>query len=280
MVSLTCLRLHIQSSHAFVDPLIRADCMAYTCSNMTRNIWEIQRWSVPCNWKTDWQRSSSDNYCWVSSHTAKYSLILFDSLSRMEPSKIPCKPVRLFFLWFRFKRNGFFLFVFTGANYIIETTSVFTTIRKCQRHIQAGARKVIIAGQSADAPMLIMGVNEENYTRQETILSTGSCTTTCLAPFVKVVHDKFDIVEGSVTKVSSSNSKYHQSSVKWLKVTLSIKSVLSPLDSICFIVAFNDAHSWSQHTIYWSALYDGVYFTITIRSISTFLNATSLMDGK
>ena len=95
------------------------------------------------------------------------------------------------------------MFVFTGANYIIETTSVFTTIRKCQRHIQAGARKVIIAGQSADAPMLIMGVNEENYTRQETILSTGSCTTTCLAPFVKVVHDKFDIVEGSVTTVHS-----------------------------------------------------------------------------
>ena len=95
-----------------------------------------------------------------------------------------------------------FLFVFTDADYIVEITSVFNTARKCQRHIQAGAKKVIIAGPSADAPMIIMGVNEDTYTGQE-IISTGSCTTTCLAPFIKFVHDKFDIVEAFMTTVHS-----------------------------------------------------------------------------
>lgn len=95
------------------------------------------------------------------------------------------------------------VYFFSGADYIVETTSVFTTVRKCQRHIQAGAKKVIIAGLSADAPMVIMGVNEGKYTGQETVLSTGSCTVTCLAPLVKVVHEKFDIVEASMTTVHS-----------------------------------------------------------------------------
>lgn len=99
--------------------------------------------------------------------------------------------------------NELTLFVFKGADYIVETTGVFTTARKCHRHIQAGAKKVVIAGPSADAPILIIGVNEETYTGKETVLSTGSCTTTCLAPFVKFVHNKFDIVEAFMTTVNS-----------------------------------------------------------------------------
>lgn len=100
-------------------------------------------------------------------------------------------------------RNELRLFIFIGVDYVVETTSVFTTVPKCQRHIQAGAKNVIIAGSSADAPMVIIGENEEKYTGQETVLSTGSCTTTCLAPFVKIIHEKFDIVEALTTTVHS-----------------------------------------------------------------------------
>jgi glyceraldehyde 3-phosphate dehydrogenase len=90
-----------------------------------------------------------------------------------------------------------------GAEYIVESTGVFTTVDKCQPHIQAGAKKVIITAPSADAPMFVMGVNEEKYTGKETVISNASCTTNCLAPLAKVIHEKFGIVEALMTTVHS-----------------------------------------------------------------------------
>jgi glyceraldehyde 3-phosphate dehydrogenase len=90
-----------------------------------------------------------------------------------------------------------------GAEYVVESTGVFTTVDKCQPHIQAGAKKVIITAPSADAPMFVMGVNEDKYTGKETVLSNASCTTNCLAPLAKVIHEKFGIVEALMTTVHS-----------------------------------------------------------------------------
>jgi len=90
-----------------------------------------------------------------------------------------------------------------GVEYVVESTGVFTTIDKCQPHLQAGAKKVVITAPSADAPMFVMGVNEDKYTGKETVLSNASCTTNCLAPLAKVVHEKFGIVEALMTTVHS-----------------------------------------------------------------------------
>jgi glyceraldehyde 3-phosphate dehydrogenase len=94
-------------------------------------------------------------------------------------------------------------FFFKGVEYVVESTGVFTTIDKCQSYLQAGAKKVIIAAPSTDAPMFIMGVNEDKYTGKETVLSIASCTTNCLAPLVKVIHEKFGITEALMTTVHS-----------------------------------------------------------------------------
>lgn len=87
------------------------------------------------------------------------------------------------------------------AEIIADCTGIFTTLDKAKSHIEAGAKKVIISAPSADAPMFVMGVNDNQLKATDIIVSNASCTTNCLAPMVKVLNDRFTIVEGLMTTI-------------------------------------------------------------------------------
>ena len=93
-----------------------------------------------------------------------------------------------------------------GAEYIAEATGVFTTIEGASKHLVGGAKKVVITAPSKDAPMFVMGVNQDKYTKDMTIVSNASCTTNCLAPLAKVINDNFGIVDGLMTTVHSTTA--------------------------------------------------------------------------
>ncbi|MDR2852730.1 MAG: type I glyceraldehyde-3-phosphate dehydrogenase [Burkholderiaceae bacterium] len=93
-----------------------------------------------------------------------------------------------------------------GAEVIIESTGIFLTSEGAQKHIQAGAKKVIMSAPSKDdTPMFVYGVNEKNYAGQA-IISNASCTTNCLAPVAKVLHDKWGIKRGLMTTVHAATA--------------------------------------------------------------------------
>ncbi|KAH3662421.1 hypothetical protein OGAPHI_005673 [Ogataea philodendri] len=90
-----------------------------------------------------------------------------------------------------------------GVDYVLDSTGVFTTLEGAQKHIDAGAKKVIITAPSKDAPMFVMGVNEDKYTPDVKILSNASCTTNCLATLAKVIDDAYGIKDGLMTTIHS-----------------------------------------------------------------------------
>ncbi|HIT72013.1 type I glyceraldehyde-3-phosphate dehydrogenase [Tyzzerella sp. An114] len=93
-----------------------------------------------------------------------------------------------------------------GAEYVVESTGVFTTTEKASAHFNGGAKKVVISAPSADAPMFVMGVNNDKYTKDMNVVSNASCTTNCLAPLTKVINDKFGVIEGLMSTVHSTTA--------------------------------------------------------------------------
>lgn len=95
-----------------------------------------------------------------------------------------------------------------GAEYIVESTGVFTTTEKASAHLKGGAKKVVISAPAKDkeTPTFVMGVNNNEYTKDMVVVSNASCTTNCLAPLVKVVNDNFGIVEGLMSTVHATTA--------------------------------------------------------------------------
>jgi glyceraldehyde 3-phosphate dehydrogenase len=94
-----------------------------------------------------------------------------------------------------------------GAEYVVESTGLFLTKEKAQGHLDAGAKKVVMSAPSKDdTPMFVMGVNNTTYDPSMNFVSNASCTTNCLAPIAKVLHDNFGITDGLMTTVHSTTA--------------------------------------------------------------------------
>ena len=94
-----------------------------------------------------------------------------------------------------------------GAEYVVESTGLFLTQEKAQGHLDAGAKHVVMSAPSKDGtPMFVMGVNNDKYTSDMKFVSNASCTTNCLAPIAKVLHDNFGITDGLMTTVHSTTA--------------------------------------------------------------------------
>jgi len=87
-----------------------------------------------------------------------------------------------------------------GADFVVESTGVFTAKDKAGLHMAGGAKKVVISAPSGDAPMFVMGVNDEKYAGED-VVSNASCTTNCLAPLAKIIHEEYTITKGLMSTV-------------------------------------------------------------------------------
>lgn len=92
------------------------------------------------------------------------------------------------------------------ADIVIDCTGIFTDLAGGQKHIDAGAKKVVISAPSKDAPMFVMGVNHKELTADQKIISNASCTTNCLAPLAKIVDDNFGLIEGLMTTIHATTA--------------------------------------------------------------------------
>ncbi|KAJ3359966.1 Glyceraldehyde-3-phosphate dehydrogenase 2 [Allomyces javanicus] len=93
------------------------------------------------------------------------------------------------------------------ATYVVESTGVFLSVEKASAHFVGGAKKVVVSAPSPDAPMFVMGVNQEKYEPETmNVVSNASCTTNCLAPLAKVINDEFGIIEGLMTTVHATTA--------------------------------------------------------------------------
>ena len=93
-----------------------------------------------------------------------------------------------------------------GAEIVLDCTGIFTDLDNASAHIKAGAKKVVISAPSKTAPMFVMGVNHKDVKPTDTVVSNASCTTNCLAPLAKVIHDNLGIVEGLMTTVHATTA--------------------------------------------------------------------------
>ena len=152
---------------AINDPFITADYMAYMVKYDT------------VHGRFEGTVEGKDNELVVNGKTIKV-------FNEMEPKNIPWGEL--------------------GVEYVLECSGVFTTTEKANAHLEGGAKKVIISAPSKDAPMFVMGVNNETYDPSMNIVSNASCTTNCLAPLAKVIHDKFGIKEGLMTTVHATTA--------------------------------------------------------------------------
>ena len=152
---------------AINDPFVEADYMAYMTKYDT------------VHGRFDGEVSSKDGVLIVNGKEIKV-------YNEMDPKNIPWGEL--------------------GVDYVLECSGVFTTLEKAQAHIDAGAKKVIISAPSKDAPMFVMGVNNDKYTSDMNIVSNASCTTNCLAPLAKVINDNFGIKEGLMTTVHATTA--------------------------------------------------------------------------
>ena len=152
---------------AINDPFMSVDYMAYLFTHDSTH------------GKFNGQVRYEDNKLIINDQT-------IDIYSQMSPDKIPWKN--------------------SNVTHVVESTGVFTSIEKASLHLIGGAEKVIISAPSPDAPMFVMGVNENKYTPDMNVVSNASCTTNCLAPLIKVINNNFGLAEGLMTTVHATTA--------------------------------------------------------------------------
>ena len=115
------------------------------------------------------------------------------------------------------------------VEFVVESTGFFTDKDLAEKHLKAGAKKVVISAPSKDAPMFVKGVNHKELTKDIKVFSNASCTTNCLAPISKVLHDNFGIVEGLMTTIHAATSTQKvidAPSKKWRRGRAAINNII------------------------------------------------------